>query len=274
MRRLSQKQLQASATALHGFLTSVVSGPPVLPSEWIPVVFRIDQSEGWETLKQAQRAMTLLMRFYNEVVADLAEESGRYGVLLDRIGDAPDTVDFADDWCTGYLAGVALCEDAWREPMAAPELRAAFAPILALGTLPARAGAARNTSVAAGPCGRHNADRRPRVNRDSAAAIGRISGLLKTFQKRFVAQPPELGGHAIAHARRELQGQVRTPVLGQRIAAFEEAFDKRALFAGEVGRRSVNRFAATLLYFAWRGQACVANYNGAGGEIAEAFVFG
>jgi uncharacterized protein len=131
--------LAGSVPALHGFLTSVVSGPPVQQSKWIPVVFRTDDSEGWKTMKQAQRATTLLMRFYNEVVSDLAGGNGRYGILLDRIGDPPHTIDIADDWCKGYLAGVTLRNDAWRDPLAAPELKEALAPILGLASHKERA---------------------------------------------------------------------------------------------------------------------------------------
>jgi yecA family protein len=124
---------------LHGFLTSVVSGPAVQPSEWTTVIFCTNDPEGWKTLKQAKRAIALLSRFYREVVADLAGGNGRYGILLDRIGDPPHTVDVADDWCKGYLAGVTLRKDAWRAPMAAPELKEAFAPILGLAGREGRA---------------------------------------------------------------------------------------------------------------------------------------
>lgn len=124
--------LKASVTALHGFLTCVVSGPLVLPSRWIPAVFRNGESEGWETIRQAKRAMTLLMRFYNEVVTDLTEQYGAFSIMLVRIGTAPDVVDLADDWCSGYLAGIALREEEWQQALAARELDQAFASIISL----------------------------------------------------------------------------------------------------------------------------------------------
>lgn len=131
--------LAGSVPALHGFLTSVVSGPPVQPSEWIAVVFHGDDSEGWKATKPAKRALTLLRRFYNEVVVDLAGGNGPYGILLDRIGDPPHTIDIADDWCKGYLAGVTLRQDAWRASLGALELKKAFAPILGLASREERA---------------------------------------------------------------------------------------------------------------------------------------
>jgi uncharacterized protein len=124
--------MQGSITCVHGFLTSVVSGPMVTPSEWIPVVFGDDESAAWETIEQAQRAMNLLMGFYNEIGADLRPGGRRFSILIDRLGDKPDTLDLADDWCRGYTLGFALREDEWKDAMAVPELQEAFIPILLL----------------------------------------------------------------------------------------------------------------------------------------------
>jgi len=51
--------------------------------------------------------MNRAMRFYDEVVGDLLD-SARYGISIDRIGDDSDALDIADDWCKGYLVGIAL----------------------------------------------------------------------------------------------------------------------------------------------------------------------
>jgi uncharacterized protein len=123
--------MQGSITRVHGFLTSVISGPMIVPSEWIPVIFGDPDKTAWETMDQARRAMGLIMRFYNEISSDLAS-GGRYSILIDRIGDRPDTLDLADDWCRGYALGIAMREDEWKEPMEAAELQEAFIPILAL----------------------------------------------------------------------------------------------------------------------------------------------
>jgi len=122
--------MQGSITRVHGFLTSIVSGPMVVPSEWIPVVFGDDEDHPWETMEQAQRAMGLLMRFYNEISSDLGPGGRRYSILIDSLGDRPDTLELADDWCTGYTLGFALREDEWKEAMEVPELQQAFLPIL------------------------------------------------------------------------------------------------------------------------------------------------
>jgi yecA family protein len=84
--------MECSIARLHGFLTNVVSGPMVVPSEWIPVVFGDDEDSRWETMDQARHAIGLLMRFYNEIASDLGPDGRRYGIFIDRIGDPPDTL--------------------------------------------------------------------------------------------------------------------------------------------------------------------------------------
>ncbi len=123
--------LQASVTRLHGFLTSIISGPQIPWSEWVPVVFRNEEPEGWESMRQAKRALNLLMRFNNEVALDLLEESRGFSVMIDRLGDPPDTVDLADDWCRGYVAGMALRADEWAATEAA-DITESLTPILLL----------------------------------------------------------------------------------------------------------------------------------------------
>jgi uncharacterized protein len=121
--------MQGSITRVHGFLTSVASGPIVMSSKWIPLVFGDDEDHPWEGMEQAQRALTLLMRFHNEILSDLGPDGRQYGIVVDRIGDDADS-DLADSWCIGYTLGFVLHEDAWKEAMEAPELQEAFLPIL------------------------------------------------------------------------------------------------------------------------------------------------
>ncbi len=59
----------SSLTTVHGFLTSVVSGPMVLPSEWLAVVCG---DGAWDSMDQARLANTLLLRFHNEIAGESA----------------------------------------------------------------------------------------------------------------------------------------------------------------------------------------------------------
>jgi uncharacterized protein len=123
--------LQASVTRLHGFLTSIISGPQIPMSEWIEVVFPSDETV-WESSRQAKRAMSVLMRFNNEVAGELLEEHRGFSIMIDRLGDPPDTVDLADGWCCGYVAGMVLRLDEWETATEAPEITESLAPILLL----------------------------------------------------------------------------------------------------------------------------------------------
>ena len=50
-------------------------------------MFRNEDSQGWESMRQANRAIDLLMRFNNEVAIDLLEEFRGFSIMIDRIGD-------------------------------------------------------------------------------------------------------------------------------------------------------------------------------------------
>jgi yecA family protein len=102
----------------------------VMPSEWIPVIFYDPDKVGWESPEQAQRATSLVMRLYNEILSDLGSGGRRYSIIIDRLGDGADSLELADDWCRGYALGIAMREDQWKEAMDVPELRDAFRPIL------------------------------------------------------------------------------------------------------------------------------------------------
>jgi uncharacterized protein len=124
--------MQGSITRVHGLLTSIVSGPMVMPSEWLPVIFYDPDEVGWESPEQARRAMSLIMRFHNEIASDLGSGGRQYSIIVDRIGDGADALELADDWCRGYALGIAMREDEWKEAMELPELQEAFLPILAI----------------------------------------------------------------------------------------------------------------------------------------------
>jgi uncharacterized protein len=124
--------MHCSLPRVQGFLTAIACGPMVMPSEWIEVIFHDPADVGWESQQQAQAAMTLLMRFHNEIVADLEPRGRRYSIMTDRLGDEAEYLDLADNWCRGYVLGIGMREDEWNEAMEAPELRTAFLAIFTM----------------------------------------------------------------------------------------------------------------------------------------------
>lgn len=132
--------LDASVTALHGFLTAIISGPRIPTSEWTDVVFGHDSEKAFETIDEARRAYTLLMRFNNEVAAALLpDDDTQFQIMIDQIGEPPEHLIFADDWCRGYMVGMSLRNDDWEAAAADPDFRSNLEPIFALGD-PGRVG--------------------------------------------------------------------------------------------------------------------------------------
>ena len=56
-------------STLEGFLTEIAIGPrTVMPSEWLPWVWDMEDGEseaGFESVEQANRIISLVMRYYN-----------------------------------------------------------------------------------------------------------------------------------------------------------------------------------------------------------------
>lgn len=125
--------MRASVTRVHGFLTSIISASTAMPSDWLPIIFNdADDESRWQTTDQAQRAMTLAMRFYDDVASALAR--GRFRIMVDRIGEEPHAFDVADDWCRGYLFGLGF-NDEWDEAMEDPDVSTWLLPIVGLADL-------------------------------------------------------------------------------------------------------------------------------------------
>ncbi len=112
---------------LHGFLTALIcSLQMVMPSEWMPYVWGGTEPE-FDTMDATQDAMGQIMRLNNDVAAKLSmgdfdplfmEETFVNGhVVLDPHG-----------WCEGFVRGMQLQPDAWRDD----ELNEALIPIIVL----------------------------------------------------------------------------------------------------------------------------------------------
>lgn len=117
--------------ALHGLITALAIGPePVPPDEWMPHV--IDDSQPFESIEQAERAIGLILRLYNSVAHDLDEL--RYEPILGAIEtEAGESAFSAQGWCEGFSIGVDLRADTWEARMKEDrELMELLAPILAL----------------------------------------------------------------------------------------------------------------------------------------------
>src|SRR6202045_2570186 len=105
-------------SGLDGFLCAVLSGPNVImPSEWMRWVW--DSTEGkqspeFTSEKQAQRILDLLMRHANDIAVTLTQFPQYYEPLFLERDTKGRTVSIVDEWCCGYVKGIALDPSGWQ----------------------------------------------------------------------------------------------------------------------------------------------------------------
>jgi len=120
---------------VDGFLTAVAIGPRLIPpSEWLSEILR--ETPAFDTLETAREIYGALMQRYNQILRSL--DDGLAGG--DDIDNPPiyapifyhdsDGAPIAAHWCAGFMAGVALREDAWT-PLARSRESAFMLPIFA-----------------------------------------------------------------------------------------------------------------------------------------------
>jgi uncharacterized protein len=98
---------------LDGMFTALVSGPVMIPpSRWLPAVWGDFEPE-WESTKDFEDVVSLMMRHMNSIVAMLMEQPEDFEPLfLERTAEG-NTYTIVDEWCEGYMRGVALATDQW-----------------------------------------------------------------------------------------------------------------------------------------------------------------
>lgn len=113
---------------LDGFFTALISSPEILmPSRWMPELWGGELPELDWASADMQRFMALLIQHMNNRVMLLMEFPQEFAALFFEHEQEGETVTAAEDWCFGYMRGVALGQ--W------PELPAAEATHLAAITL-------------------------------------------------------------------------------------------------------------------------------------------
>lgn len=95
---------------LEGYLTAIVIGPNVvLPSQWLPRVWDMENGEGqshFKTTAEANHIMNLLMRFMNEIARVFMENPTSFEPIYYR-----DACWGAAQWCDGFLLGTYLFDE-------------------------------------------------------------------------------------------------------------------------------------------------------------------
>ncbi|WP_144391309.1 UPF0149 family protein [Pleionea sediminis] len=99
-------------STIDGLFTALVSAPALTsPEDWLSVIF--DKSQWQETSELMEHTYRLLVRHFNGIESILARAPERFTPLfLER--DLHDSVDLiVENWCRGYVKGIALCRNQW-----------------------------------------------------------------------------------------------------------------------------------------------------------------
>ena len=114
---------------LDGFFTAIVSSPVMIPpSQWLPAVWG-EYEPVWESKKELEGIFTLMIRHMNDIAATLMEQPEYFEALFQERVVKGKTYTIVDEWCEGYLRGVALAAAQWDS--AGQEMAILLAPIRA-----------------------------------------------------------------------------------------------------------------------------------------------
>lgn len=102
-----------AVSELDGFLTALVSGPnAIVPSRWLPAVWGAEEP-AWAAVNEFQEIFGLLIRHQNSIVDMLLHDPQAFEPMFGEREVEGKTYLIVDDWCHGYMRGVALDADAW-----------------------------------------------------------------------------------------------------------------------------------------------------------------
>jgi uncharacterized protein len=96
---------------VDGLFCALIASPrTVLPNEYLSTIFGAD-ANAFAGIEDANATMSLLMRYWNSIIADLERESIHLPFVFDAdAGELP-----GREWAQGFLAGTRLARDGWKE---------------------------------------------------------------------------------------------------------------------------------------------------------------
>lgn len=96
---------------LDGFLAAVVSGPEImLPEQWLPAIWGGSANEPkWEESSELERFLSLMFQHLNNIITLLMDYPKDYEAVFQISEHEGETVYIVEEWCFGYMRGIALC---------------------------------------------------------------------------------------------------------------------------------------------------------------------
>lgn len=100
-------------SGLDGFLTALASGPNVIvPSRWLPAMWGAAEPS-WQSTDQFQEIFGLIVRHQNSIAATLLHDPQAFEPMFCEREVEGKSYLLVDEWCHGYMRGVALDAYAW-----------------------------------------------------------------------------------------------------------------------------------------------------------------
>lgn len=117
---------------LDGFLTALVSSPnAIVPSRWLLAMWGAEEPI-WESADQFQEIFALVVRHQNCIAATLLHDPQAFEPMFGEREVEGKTHLIVDEWCHGYMRGVALDAYAWSASGA--DIEESLRPIQLWGT--------------------------------------------------------------------------------------------------------------------------------------------
>ncbi|MGF6591851.1 UPF0149 family protein [Pseudomonas sp. 2835] len=99
-----------NASELDGYFTALVSSPVQVDiSEWFPAIWGGQMPE-WQSAADCQRFVELCARHLNSLATQLVEAPQAFAPRLEQTEHQGQPLPLAEEWCFGYLRGVAIAQ--------------------------------------------------------------------------------------------------------------------------------------------------------------------
>jgi uncharacterized protein len=103
---------------LNGFLHAIAIGPEtVMPSQWLPLVWRLEDGSmmpPMDSPQQVNHLLGLIMRHYNSIIAGLEQFPPVFAPMWTILEHNGTEAEDAQDWAHGFTEGVKLSQAAWQ----------------------------------------------------------------------------------------------------------------------------------------------------------------
>lgn len=120
---------------VDGFFAALAIRPDLIrPNVWLPEVLGHEQDGVFGDALQASQIVSLLVRYYNEVVWHLREAAEEFEPMFYTSELDGKTNQIVDEWCVGFVRGLRLENSAWTRWLQDPELKELIGPFLLFGT--------------------------------------------------------------------------------------------------------------------------------------------